>query len=139
MILEDSHDKSSLVMTLNVLPLTVDLIVDLVVIWWHVRHLLALHLEILGYPLCFKLNIEAAVEEVEVWTMPLITENLLDAGEVGDGILKGVSVTLGEENNFLQEITGTWTEDTEDSLRGVKEIWGEPRLLLLIKFEAMMK
>ena len=112
-------------------PLMEDVIVDSHEIWWHVKHLLALHIEILENRLLMELELRKDFE------VRAELENDLD-WKLGEPNLRGEIVTLVVLNSFLQETPGRWNVDTEGNLRGVSKTRGD-RCLKFNKFEAMTK
>ena len=92
--------------------------------WWHVKHLLALHVEILENLLLimwFERRKDFAVR----------TEFEIDGDlEFGELKWRGESVTLVMVNSFLHETPGRWSVDTEGNLRGVSKTRGD----LCLKF-----
>ena len=106
------------------LPLMEDVMVDSHEMWWHVKHLLALHIEILENLLLiiwFERRKDFAVRaELEI------------GGDFEFGELKwrGEIVTLVVVNSFLHETPGRWSVDTEGNLRGVSKTRGD----LCLKF-----
>ena len=94
------------------LPLMEDVIVDLHEIWWHVKHLLALHMDILENLLLIRL----ARRKYFAVRPKLETDWGLEFGEPK---WRGESETLVVVNSFLPETPGRCSEDTEGNLRGV--------------------
>ena len=92
------------------LPLMEDVKVDLHEISWHVKHLLALHLDILENLLLIRLarrkDFAVRPELQTVWDL-----------EFGEPKWRGESVPLVVVNSFLQEQPGRWSEDTEGNLK----------------------
>ena len=113
------------------LPLIEDVIVDLQEIWWHVKHLLALHVVILENLLLIRLERRkdfAVRPELETdWDL-----------EFGEPKWRGESATLVVVNSLLQETPGRWSEDTEGNLRGVSKTRGD-LFLQFSKFEAILR
>ena len=100
--------------------MTEDEMVDSHGIWWHVKYLLALHVDILENLLLmwFERRKDFAVR----------TELEIDGNlEFGEPKWMGENVTL-EVNRFLQETPGRWSVDTEGNLRGVSRSLGDLRL-----------
>ena len=90
--------------------------------WWHVKHLLALHIEILENLLLiiwFERRKDFAVRA-----------ELERGGDFEFGELKwrGEIVTLVVVNSFLHTPPGRWSVDTEGNLRGVSKTRGDLRL-----------
>ena len=113
------------------LPLMEDVIVDLHEIWWHVKHLLALHMDIIENLLLIRLDRRkdfAVRPELETdWGL-----------EFGEPKWRGESVTLVVVNSFLPETPGRCSEDTEGNLRGVSKIRGD-LCLQFNKFVAILR
>ena len=108
-----------------------DVMVDSHEIWWHVKHLLALHVDILENLLLmwFERRKDLAVRtelDIEV------------EFEFGEPKWRGESVTLEVVNSFLHETPGRWSVDTEGNLRGVSKTRGD-LCLKLSKLVAILK
>ena len=113
------------------LPLMEDVIVDLHEIWWHVKHLLALHMDILENLLLIRL-----ARRKDFAVRPKLET---DWGlEFGEPKWRGESETLVVVNSFLPETPGRCSEDTEGNLRGVSKIRGDLCLQFNI-FVAIMR
>jgi hypothetical protein len=94
-------------LTLNVLPLTDDLIVELQEILLQHKHFFALHLVILGY------------------NLRLLKDMCLNFEEFKRGVFKGDRTTLGPLlKHLLIETDGTRNEDAKPRLSGLKRTTG---------------
>ena len=91
-----------------------DVTVDSHEIWWHAKHLPALHIDILENLLLIRL------ERRKDFAVRAEFEIGFDL-EFGDPRWRGEMVTLVLLKKYLQETPGRWSVETEGNLRGVSK------------------